>query len=361
MWTHLVSRLAGMASARRSTAFRVFFVLLAFVLSYACRAVLDGYLPPGFPYLTFFPAVVVTAFIAGTWAGIVLGVLCGLASWYSFIAPMGSFALDTTSALALSLYAFVVITDIALIHAMTRALERLDAERERSARLARSRELMFSELQHRVSNNLQVVASLLNAQRRGVSDPAAQAALDAAAGRLSVVARVQRRLHDSTRQDSDIRALLADVLPEVLNAGWVTEQVDLNIDAEPALVNPEQALTAMLVVTELVANSIEHGGAGRPRIAIAIRSRLDGDTHVIEVSDDGPGYPDGFDLSSVRSLGMSIARQLVRQLGGTLEITAGAGASTRLTFPLDATTEARDRDEEPRGAVRATGSVGQAV
>ena len=125
-------------------------------------------LPPGFPFLTFFPAVIVTAFFFGLRPGIVCAALSGLAAWYFFIPPLNSFAVGFDTALALLFYVFIVAVEIALVNWMQAANRDLLIERRRSLDLAENRELLFQELQHRVGNNLQMVASLISLQRRAV-------------------------------------------------------------------------------------------------------------------------------------------------------------------------------------------------
>ena len=149
-----VSRLP-LARNRRWIGYGV--ALLLSFLAWAIRYRIGDGLPPGFPYLTFFPAVIITAFFFGVGPGAVSAVLCGLLAWFFFIAPVGSFELHFNSALALGFYIFIVSVDIALIHWMRVANRDLDAERRRSIALKDYSELLFRELQHRVGNNLQMV------------------------------------------------------------------------------------------------------------------------------------------------------------------------------------------------------------
>src|SRR3546814_17690567 len=80
--------------------------------------------------------------------------------------------------LALVFYGAVVVVDIALINLLQKANFKLEVERERSRALAENCELRFHELQHRVSNTLQVVAARLSLQRRPVDHDLAPRALD---------------------------------------------------------------------------------------------------------------------------------------------------------------------------------------
>src|SRR6185295_3575503 len=110
--------------------------------------------------------------------------------WYVFIPPFHSFALAPGTLLSLGFYTLVVSIDITLVHWMQRANGWLVGERERSRQLVEQRELLFRELQHRVSNNLQVVAALLALQKRDVTDERARLALDEASRRLALIGKI---------------------------------------------------------------------------------------------------------------------------------------------------------------------------
>lgn len=321
--------------AERSLGFKVVFVVVAFVVSLAVRYGLRGHLPTGFPYLTFFPAIILTTFFAGVRSGIVLGVLCGIAAWYFFIEPLSSFRLTGLSALALAFYAFIIATDIFLIHVMNEALAGLEAERERADALAKSRGMMFQELQHRVSNNLHVVSAMLMLQRRDIEDPTAQHALDVAAARLSTVARIQRSLHDPANQQIDFSRFLKEIVPDIVEASAAEDRVISSVDADPVPVSSEQSVPLALICTEFISNAVEHGLGDRARLTIRVLlKRVGTDRAVIEVVDDGPGLPEGFDTDQDRSLGLRIARQFAIQLNGHLALQSRNGTVARLEFPI---------------------------
>lgn len=276
-------------------------------------------LPPGYPFLTFFPAVILTAFVGGLIPGVFVAACSFLASWYYFIPPFDTFELNPPTGLALAFFATVITVDLLVIHLMFRWVDELDREKLKSASLAASRDLMFQELQHRVSNNLTVVASLLRLQRKTVTDADALRALDEAANRLALIAKIQRRLHDPNGQLLAFGEFVREICEDLLDASGVTN-VAIDVDADQLLLASEKATPLALIIAEIVSNSIEHAFVGKASGAIKVLMRLDGDLRaVITISDDGVGLPRGFDLNQTKSLGLLRGTAVRGQLGGEID------------------------------------------
>lgn len=298
--------------------------IVAAGLALGVRRLVDPALPPGVPFIAFYPAITLTAFFASTRAGIVTAVLCGAAAWVMYLNPLFPMV---QGIVALAFFACVVGTDLILIHLMRQALVKLDSERKVSDTLAQANKLMFHELQHRVSNNLQVVASILKMQQRGLTDEAARAALDAASARLRIISGIQRRLHNPKRQSADIAALLRELLPEVVESSGAGG-AGLEVHGGGVVLPADQATPVGLIVVELVSNALEHAQGTALQIRITVQPGVR-----ITVSDNGPGMPNGFEAQRTRSLGLRIAMQFTEQLGGKLVFSAENGTQAVLEFP----------------------------
>ncbi len=77
----MICTLHRWALTRRSPSYKWLFALTATVLALVVRQAVDGSLPPGFPYLTFFPAVILTTFFAGLAPGVVTATVSGVLAW----------------------------------------------------------------------------------------------------------------------------------------------------------------------------------------------------------------------------------------------------------------------------------------
>ncbi|MDB5647608.1 MAG: ATPase [Methylobacterium sp.] len=308
--------------------------LAASLIALGLRFALDEVLPPGFPYLTFFPAVILTTFFFGLRPGITCATLSGLAAWYFFIPPAPGFVIDGPTALALAFYAFIVAVDIALIHLMHQAGERLRTERQVTADLYEQQRTMFQELQHRVANNMQFVAALLTLQKRKVgNDPkAALAALDEARVRLETISRIHRRLYDPSCIERPIGQTLRELCADLLDATGAQNIVCL-VDTPPVRLDLTQLTTLSLLVVEVVTNALKHAFPAGTRGTITIQlERLETEQLTLTIADDGRGMPADFDPETTRSLGFRIAQGLAAQLGGPLAYSNAGGTVVCLTF-----------------------------
>lgn len=308
------------------------FALFSCILALLIRSASEAFLPLGYPFVAFFPAVVLTAFLFGPRPGLFAAILSWLAARYFFIEPVHSFSFASGVPGAFLFFALVVLIDIGIIHMMQRANRLLRVQRETSVRRHEVREAMFHELQHRVSNKLQIVASLLTLQKRTVVDPDAQKALEGAALRVGMIGRISRALHDPDRGGLGVAAFLEQVGRDIIEASGAAN-VHLTVEAEPGIeFTSDSGVPVALIIAETISNALEHGFQSRGSGAIHIRvQRGEGRKIRVTVSDDGLGVPANFDAASSSSLGLRIATTLARQLNGSYTLSsAGRGTVARL-------------------------------
>lgn len=308
--------------------------LVLFALALALRFGAEGVLPPGYPYLTFFPAIILAAFVLGTAQGTLVAVLALFSAWYFFIPPLG-LTLDFPTLVALVFFIVIITVDLVIIHVMKRALEARRREQVRSARLAATRDVMFQELQHRISNNLQLVSALMTLQAATIKDEVARDTLSEASSRLVLLAKIHRRLYDPDGGAIEPRAFLAEMCEDVLRAAGASH-VAVEVDADDIELTADRAIPITLIMMELVSNAIEHGFHDGRRGAIAVEMRRRDGVVELSVRDDGAGLVEGFDLASTRSLGLRVVKALAEQLQGAFvmePIALGNGTLCRLTFP----------------------------
>jgi two-component sensor histidine kinase len=308
------------------------------LLALGIRLQLGDELPPGFPYLTFFPAVIITAFLGGLGPGIASAVASGIAAWYFFIPPANSFELNGATALALAFYAFIVSVDITLIHLMSVTLEKLRAEQNVTSGLYDQQRTMFQELQHRVANNMMFVAGLLALHKREVAaDPGrAVVAFADATLRLETMSRIHRRLYDPAAAGLPVKRYFQELTDDIIEASGA-KAVLCRVEAPAMSFDLTTLVPLSLLMTEIVTNSLKHAFvAGQEGSITIVLEEATSGRYALTVSDDGRGLPLDFDPSRSRSLGFRIVQSLTAQLHGELSYDGQGGMATRVEFPVDA-------------------------
>jgi len=205
--------------------------------------------------------------------------------------------------------------------ALQKARDQAEAEvlasRDRYAALAAERELLLREVNHRVGNSLQIIASLLHLQANSATQDDVKAALTNAMGRVAAVAQVHRRLYTS----QDLKSVLLNqyldaLLDDLRRSAEGNKMSRLTLKAEPIEIDPDRAVAIGIVANELVMNAVKYAypdGAG----PIHVDLRSDGDDIVLSISDDGVGSNG---KSDPRSTGMG--RRIVSAMATKLEATA---------------------------------------
>ena len=208
----------------------------------------------------------------------------------------------------------------------------------------RERELLLKdatikEIHHRVKNNLQTVSALLRLQSRRVEDSKARGALDEAVRRISSIALVHETLSTSGKDEVDFDSVVDSLISHAVDLaprvpGSITNIAVKRLGSLGAI-DPKVATPLSLVITELVANAIEHGLTTKGSKVDVVFSRT-GSNCVVRIEDDGVGLPEGFSLKDSSNLGLQIVRTLTEsELKGSLELSASKnGTTAQLRFEI---------------------------
>ena len=217
-------------------------------------------------------------------------------------------------------------------------LENMQVLVREKMRLLEQREVLARELQHRVRNNLQLVNGMLNEQMKLTEGEFAQRGMRGIIRRVMTLATVYDHLlgvgMGSNLDFGAYARLLCENLPELQPRGPFP--VSLVCQAEELSLDLTAATALGLVIAELVSNSYEHAFQERAG-SIVVSVRCDGhpDRGVLQIHDDGSGYvPD----PETRRHGVGLARRLMQQIGGTLDVETAVGTTWTMRFPIAAAT-----------------------
>jgi two-component sensor histidine kinase len=225
------------------------------------------------------------------------------------------------------------IEKLRLRQARDAAEAEIRAARDRFAELAHQRELLLREVNHRVSNSLQLIASLLGMQAKRNGDPACRRALAEAHDRVQAVSQLHRQLY----AEGDVRFVameryLGSLVGELGRSVGGDALPSVECRVEPVRLETDRAVTVGLVVTELVINALKHAyPAGGGPVRVRLRRR-DEELLELAVEDEGVGY--AADAGSRTGLGEVIVATMAAKLGGEpARDPAHAGTRITIAFP----------------------------
>jgi PAS domain S-box-containing protein len=198
-------------------------------------------------------------------------------------------------------------------------------------------QVLLRELHHRVKNNLQVIASLLNLQSASLHDPHVQSIFRGCQERIRAMALVHELLYQGRDQGRVTLAHYLEALSKQLFGSHRIdpERVQLSIQTDVVWLDINTAIPCGLICHELLSNCLKHAFPGQRSgtITIGIRATPAGQL-TVTVHDTGIGFPEGVDFLETKSLGLQMACLLTSQLGGAMSLARDHGTCFTLTFPL---------------------------
>ena len=214
---------------------------------------------------------------------------------------------------------YAAVAPVRLLLTITDVTEARLAEKIRDD-LIRDKAVLVQEVQHRVANSLQIIASVLMQSARRVGSDEARDHLHAAHGRVMSIAAVQAQLAYSGTGDVALKAYLTQLCASI-GASMIDDhdRLAIAVTVDSSTVKADTSISLGLVVTELVINALKHAFPGDRAGTIGVDYRAHGPSWTLSVRDDGVGMPAAND--GVRAgLGTSIVEALARQLKARIEV-----------------------------------------
>jgi PAS domain S-box-containing protein len=203
----------------------------------------------------------------------------------------------------------------------------------------KEKDVLLSEIHHRVKNNLQIVQSLLDLQSSRVSDAAAFEILRESRNRVNSMAIIHQVLYGARDfRRVDFASVLKTLVPHLTASyGLDDRRIRVTIEASPVYLPLNLAIPSGLIVNELISNALKHAfpEARSGRIDVALAETESG-TITVSVTDTGVGIPEDRELEASPSLGLKLVHLLAAQIGGTVTVKRREPTTFKLTFPVAA-------------------------
>jgi two-component sensor histidine kinase len=217
---------------------------------------------------------------------------------------------------------------------MRRAIEREKAELLRQTEeLLRQKQILFQEMQHRVANSLQIIASILLLKARAVASEETRSHLQDAHQRVMSVAAVQQHLHATDGIDRIEVGSYLEKLCASLGSSMVGESrpILIRVRTDAGEIASGDAVSIGLIVTELLINAIKYafptanGGA-----QVVVTYQIQDADWKLTVADNGVGRQLAQTGLTAGGLGTAVVKALAEQLGARIEI-ASSSAGMRVS------------------------------
>ena len=194
------------------------------------------------------------------------------------------------------------------------------SDRDKDA-LISDKAVLVEEMQHRIANSLQIIASVLMQGVRKVGSDESRDHLRDAHQRIMSVAAVQRQLTSSTHDDVELRSYFTDLCRNVGDSMIRDhDRLLLTVTVDDSIASSTKAVSLGLIVTELVINALKHAFPDDREGRITVDYRAQGDGWVLTVSDNGVGLP--ADAGNARpGLGTGIVKALGNQFAAVIRKT----------------------------------------
>jgi two-component sensor histidine kinase len=214
--------------------------------------------------------------------------------------------------------------------------QRRSLERDKDE-LLRQKDLLIREMNHRVNNSLQIIASILMLKAQTVPSEETRRHLREAHDRVLAVATVQEHLNPTPFGEQIHVGRYLTRLCDSLSDSMIREDqsISLSVQAGEGAMNSEGAVSMGLITAELVINALKHAFPDGREGKVIVRYETSATNWRLSVSDNGVGISAHLDDAPVRSgLGTSIVDALTRQFGGRVAFSAGSpGTTVTVTVP----------------------------
>ena len=203
----------------------------------------------------------------------------------------------------------------------------------------KEKDVMLSEIHHRVKNNLAVISGLLEMQVWNTEDETIAEILRDSQLKIKSMSLVHEKLYQNENfVDIDIAAYTKELVEEIQRSYQQSgKNIEISYDCDPISVTLNQAIPISLLLNECVVNIYKHAFKNMSGGEIFIKMRQKGNKVGILIADNGVGLPDTFQVDAPGTMGMLLIETLTKQLNGEFAFANGtkSGTEMKIVFPLN--------------------------
>ncbi|MEW6436969.1 MAG: sensor histidine kinase [Pseudomonadota bacterium] len=283
-----------------------------------------------FPLLFYLPAIGLAALSGGAGPGVLAAVVSAVAIFH-FAWPGPHLGAQGSAVVPPFLvYAIVAAAIILAVRTLRKELMRLRTQQAQTmAQLSLEKERL-NALQHRMTTNMQAVASLLTLQKMKLrSDPGSAArVLDDARQRVVELSRINRRLSERAADGQGIRQYLQLLCADFQSAA-LSHEILCTTAGDVDIKDPDKLLALSVLIGEAIGNALKHGFRDNQLGTVVVNLRRTAPARCqLTVADNGRGLPPHIDPAVAGTSGFLIMQAMAVQLGGKVEASPSEQGTT---------------------------------
>lgn len=218
---------------------------------------------------------------------------------------------------------------VAIAIERTRELEEVQSQ-------LKEKEMMLTEVHHRLKNNLSTITALIEMELTEVEDEVAEHVLQKTCSRIESMTEIHDLLYNTNIGNQISLTSYLDRLAEKISnmLGHASQDIEVEVQAKPVQLDTERAMSCGLLLNELIVNSYKHAFKDKPAGGRILIELTESDNHYInlKVSDDGEGIGEDFELGSSTTVGSWLINVLLRRLDAAVDINRNDGTTFIIRF-----------------------------
>ncbi|KOF02958.1 hypothetical protein OB69_08985 [Roseivirga seohaensis subsp. aquiponti] len=194
------------------------------------------------------------------------------------------------------------------------------------------KELLLTEIHHRVKNNFQILSSLLELQAKGVDDQATKDLISEGKSRVRSMALIHNQLYNNDSLTIHLAGYLQNLISEIQKSfEGQTSKVKMDVDPNFTL-DIDNMVPLGLIANELVTNAFKYATKNNNQLKLEVSLYEKNGQNLFVFKDNGPGLPPSFDIKTTKSTGIWLISRLALQLHGHYEYEYDNGAVFKIYF-----------------------------
>lgn len=208
----------------------------------------------------------------------------------------------------------------------------LDNKNQEIEKALLEKQLLLKEVHHRVKNNFQIVASLLELQSKGIEDEKALELAQDGKNRVKSMALIHKRLYQNDDLLIELDDYIKSLVSDISKTYGKNKSTKVNYDIPNFKFDIDTAIPLGLIINELITNAYKYCFDNNIPVLDVSMNKIGAEEFMLVVKDNGSGLPQNFNFDKAKSLGLRLVKNLSKQLHGNTEYTYDTGCLFKVTF-----------------------------